>query len=461
MEPARLTSGWAVPSHSCGDHVTPSTAGIQSRKRLAARQPLLWGALAYASGIGGGAYLWRPAIWWVVGTILLGFCALYFLRRRPWAGVAVALSTLALLGALTSQIRPVDAPDPSIVFADGQPVILTAHVIKEENPSLSSEDFRQRVDLETEQIDDGWKVSTVRTGVRASFYRKESEDLTASGNDLALHYGQRLRFATKLYRPRNFRNPGAFDYQGYLAADGIYFLGSAKLSDVEMLPGFRGSRSELWGTRARQAIIHRIYRLWAMPEAALADAMIIGENELVGRELLADFQRTGTYHVLVISGLKVTILAMVAFWLMRRFRVGDVVASVVVVVLVVAYALLTEVGAPVWRATLMLMAYLCARFFYRRQSVLNAIGLAALILMLIKPGDLMGASFQLSFLCVLTITAIGVPLVERATQPYASAVKNIDSLAFDLALTPTLAQFRLDLRMVARRLARFLGEWCP
>lgn len=366
-----------------------------------------------------------------------------------------------MLGALTSQLRPVDVPDPSIVFADGQPVIITAHVIKEENASLNQGDSRQRVDVETEQIDDGWKVLTVRTGVRASFYRKESEDLAASGDDLTLHYGQRLRFATKLYRPRNFRNPGGFDYQAYLAADGTYFLGSAKFSDVEMLPGFCGSRFEEWRTRIRQAIINRIYFLWAPSEAALADAMIMGENELIGRDLLADFQRTGTYHVLVISGLKVTILAMVAFWLMRRFRVGDVVASVTVVILIAAYALLTDVGAPVWRATLMLTAYLCARLLYRRQSVLNAIGLAALILMLIKPGDLTGASFQLSFLCVLIITAIGVPLVERTTQPYASAVKNIDSLAYDLALPPTLAQFRLDLRMVAGRLARFLGGWLP
>ena len=52
--------------------------------------------------------------------------------------------------------------------------------------------------------------------------------------------------------------------------------------------------------------------------------MLVGENALVGRDLLTDFQRTGTYHVLVISGLKVSILALVTFWLLRRLRVGDV-----------------------------------------------------------------------------------------------------------------------------------------
>jgi len=441
--------------------VSSSAARIQSRKRPAARQPLLWGALAYALGSSAGTYMWRPAVWWAAGAVFLVFCGHYFSHRRPWAGVATALSALAMLGALTLQIRPSDAPDSSIGFADGQPVILTAHVIKEENPSLDPGDFRRRVDVETEQIDDGWKVLTVRTGVRASFYGKEPGNVAPGGNDMALHYGQRLRFATKLYRPRNFHNPGAFDYQTYLAADGVYFVGSAKFDEVEMLPGFCGSRFELWRTRVHHAILRRIHLLWAPPAAALADAMIIGENEFVGRDLLADFQRTGTYHVLVISGLKVTILAIFASWLLRRFRVGDMIASVAVLLLVLAYAVLTDVGAPVWRATLMLIAYLCARLLYRRQSVLNAIGLAALILMLVKPNDLLGASFQLSFLCVLIITAIGVPLIERTTQLYSSAVKNIDSLAYDLALPAVLAQFRLDLRMVAGRMARFFGTWLP
>ena len=50
------------------------------------------------------------------------------------------------------------------------------------------------------------------------------------------HYGDRIRFTAKLKLPRNFRNPGAFDYQGYLADRGIAALGSAKIEDVERFP---------------------------------------------------------------------------------------------------------------------------------------------------------------------------------------------------------------------------------
>jgi competence protein ComEC len=187
------------------------------------------------------------------------------------------------------------------------------------------------------------------------------------------------------------------------------------------------------------------------------DAMLIGDNAYVGRDLLTDFQRTGTYHVLVISGLKVGILALVTFWLLRRLRVNDLVSSAITVFLTLAYALLTDVGAPVWRATLMLVLYLCAKALYRSRSVLNTIAAAGLALLLIDPTALFGASFQLSFLCVLVITAIGTPILQRTTQPVSSAIRNLGSAAYDFALPPRLVQFRLDLRMIADRLQRFVG----
>jgi competence protein ComEC len=275
------------------------------------------------------------------------------------------------------------------------------------------------------------------------------------------HYGERLRFPAKLLPPHNFRNPGAFDYAGYLAQDGVVALGSTKSEAVELLPGFAGNRFELWRTRVRMNLIERVHALWKPDDAALIDAMLIGENSFLGRETLTDFQRTGTYHVLVISGLKVAVLALVMFWLLRRFRVSDIAASAITILLTVAYALLTDVGAPVWRATLMLALYLGARLLYRRKSILNTIGAAALALLIVDPTALLGASFQLSFLCVLIIAGVGAPLLDRTTQPLSRALKSLDATSYDAALAPSLAQFRLDLRMIAGRLQRFFGKRVP
>ena len=436
---------------------------------------MLWAALAYASGIVTGFYAWRPPLWWLVAAIVFSASGAYFLRRRALAAFALGLSALFVTAALTMQLRVPEKHETDVLaFADGRDLIVTAHVTKEGNlREKTPGDAQQRLDLETEQVvaRDGMgdEIFTIHSGVRVSFYgheakneegKNESEEPAAATTHL-FRYSERLRFPVKLHPPHNFRNPGAFDYTGYLAEDGILALGSTKAETVELLPGFAGNRTELWRTRLRRNLIEKIHVLWKPDESPLLDAMLIGENSFLGRETLTDFQRTGTYHVLVISGLKVAVLALVMFWLLRRMRVSDVIASAITILLTVAYALLTDVGAPVWRATLMLALYLGARLMYRRKSILNTIGAAALALLLVDPAALLGASFQLSFLCVLVIAGIGAPLLERTTQPLSRALRSLDATGYDAALSPPLAQFRLDLRMIAGRLKRFFGKRIP
>jgi len=433
---------------------------------------MLWAALAYGGGIVAGVYVGRPPLLWLVATIVFSASAIYFLRRRSRAAFALGLSGLLAAGAWVMQVRAPanDGNGDVLSFADGRDVIVTAHVSKEGNlQARNPGDVQQRLDLETEQVETGNATFAVRSGLRVGVYgheirseetRNDSEESVGTPMHL-FRYGERLRFPTKLFPPRNFGNPGAFDYKGYLAENGIVALGSTKAETVELLTGFTGSRAELWRTRLRRSLIEKIHLLWKPDEAPLLDAMLIGENSFLGRETLTDFQRTGTYHVLVISGLKVAVLALVMFWLLRRVRVSDFVASAITILITVAYALLTDVGAPVWRATLMLALYLGARLLYRRRSILNTIGAAALALLVVDPAALLGASFQLSFLCVLVIAGIGTPLLERTTQPLSLALRSLDSTGYDAALSPSMAQVRLDLRMIAGRLQRFFGKSIP
>ncbi|HXM62721.1 MAG TPA: ComEC/Rec2 family competence protein [Terriglobales bacterium] len=431
---------------------------------------MLWASVAYASGIVTGFYIWRPPLWWLIAAIVFAASAAFFLRSRAKAAFALGFAALFVAGAWTMQVRmPTNHDADILAFADGREVIVTAHVVKEGILQEKSRgDVQQRLDLRTEHIQTGSETVTVDSGLRVSFYGHENKEDVSNESEASdpqpihwFRYGERLRFPTKLYPPRNFRNPGAFDYTAYLADNGIVAIGSTKLETVELLPGFAGSRAELWRTRVRRSLIGRIHILWKPDESALLDAILIGENSFLGRETLTDFQRTGTYHILVISGLKVAILALVIFWLLRRMRVGDLVASAITILLTVAYAVLTDVGAPVWRATLMLALYLSTRLLYRRKSILNTIGAAALALLIVDPTALLGASFQLTFLCVLVIAGISAPILERTTQPLSRALRSLNSIGYDAALTPSLAQVRLDLRMVNGRLQRFFGKRIP
>jgi competence protein ComEC len=425
---------------------------------------MLWAALAYSSGIGAGVYASRPASWWIVAGAAFLAAGLYFVRRRKWLGVGLALGAFFLAGALHIQLRGPANLDTSLQpFADGQPVEMTAHVTREGRfREASPNELRQSLDVETEQIvtENGTRIP-VHSGVRLGIYSPEVIPRTNEAPPPTMrlfHYGERLRLPLKLKLPRNFRNPGAFDYQGYLAANNIAALGSAKAEDVQVLPGFAGSRVELWRTRIHSSIIAKVHALWRPPQAALIDAMVIGEEAFIDRDTRVDFQRSGTYHILVVSGMNVTILAFVAFWTLRRMRFADIPATLLTILLCVAYAFLTEVGAPVWRATLMCAIYLGTRLLYRDRAMINALGAAALGLLVFDPRQLFTASFQMTFLCVLIVAAIGLPFLERSSRLYRQALAHWDADDYGPSLPPRVAQFRVDLRLIAERLTRFLGR---
>ena len=303
---------------------------VAIRPRSGGRQPLLWAAFAHACGILAGFYLWRPTLWWLVAAIAFSASGTYWLRSRARPAFALGLSAILVAGALSIQLRP---PRPRgsldvLPWADGREVLITAHVNKEGNvQEQGSRGVQQRLDVETEQITADSQSWQVRSGLRVSFYGKETKNESEEAPaDPAMHlfrYGERVRFPAKLYPPRNFRNPGAFDYRGYLAEHGIAALASTRVENVELLPGFAGNRFVLWRTCIHRSILGKIHALWPERDAALVDALLIGENSFLGRDVLTEFQRTGTYHVLVISGLKVGILALVLFWLLRRLRVGE------------------------------------------------------------------------------------------------------------------------------------------
>jgi competence protein ComEC len=445
------------------------------------RQPLFWAALVFSLGLWTGVRAWRPPSWWVIAVVAFVLAASFFLARRAWLAKALSLGAWFLLGALLIQIRgqqPVELRQEHahiLSLADGRAVTLTGHVIREGYARAAGpRSIRESIDVETETIASQGETWPVRAGVRLSIYEKvEEEDraigpsgdrvilddpLTRSPNHpIPLTYGTRLRVLAKLHPARNYRNPGAFDYEGYLRDNGINVLGSAKTEDIERLPGFSGSRIQLWRTRVHASIIGKIHRLWPASQAELMDAMVLGEESFLRNATRTEYQRSGTYHVLVVSGMNLSILAVAIFWTLRQFRVDPAVAAIATVVVSFAYAFVVGVGPPVWRAALMLATYLGARLLYRGRNMMNAIGAAALGVLIADPRALFGASFQLTFLAVFIIAGIGSPILERTTLPYARGLRLLRASSYDLHVAPEVAQFRLDLRMIAGRLTRFIG----
>ena len=322
---------------------------------------------------------------------------------------------------------------------------------------------RERFDLQTETIELDGKKFIQSIGIRATVFSRDAAEETQEDDAPAIPhmaYGARVRLTAKLRLPRNFRNPGAFDYEGYLHGLNISALASVKSGDIEVLPGTSGSHLGFWRSRVRNSILRHIHQsgLWSKEDAVIFAAMIVGDDSLLLRDVREEFQQTGVYHLLVVSGMNVALLAFAIFWLARRLRLPEWPASLLTIALSALYAYIAGMGVPIMRAVLMLSLFLVARFLYRDRSGLNATGFAALVVLVLSPAALFEPGFQLTFLALLAITGISLPILERTSAPYRSALKHLDTTGYDLGLEPKLAQFRLDLRLVAGRLQQFLGE---
>ncbi len=136
--------------------------------------------------------------------------------------------------------------------------------------------------------------------------------------------------------------------------------------------------------------------------------MLLGDKHAIPTQLATRFRTTGFAHALVISGLHV---GLVALFLMTLLRIPDAPACLLTVILLGIYALVTQLQAPVVRASVMATIVLVGRALELRGSVLNSLGLAALVLMIAEPTSVLTLSFQLSFSATLAIISLHAPLL--------------------------------------------------
>ena len=425
------------------------------------RAPLAAASVAFGMGIWLASVVHRSASVWLVSALMFVLCAvLATLKDNFPLGYGSAGLAMAAAGALAwvwmPQPNMTTAP-PEFLYSEKIEVI--GHVTSD-GAMLAGKGPRERFDLETEALRLGDVSFTQPLGMRATLFSQEWEaqkDLQ-NGGFPQLAYGDRVRFSAKLRMPRNFHNPNAFDYEGYLRGLSITTLASVRADAVEILPGKTGDRLGFWRSRCRTSILRHVHALWSAEDAALFAAMIVGDDSLLFRQVREEFQMTGVYHLLVVSGMNVGLLALAIFWMARLLRVPQWTAALLTIGLSVFYAFVAGMGAPILRAVFMLSIYLLGRVFYRDRSALNATGFAALVVLALTPHAWFEPSFQLTFLALLAIAGISIPILDRTSAPVRRALAHFDSTSYDLALAPRLAQFRLDLRMVAGRVARFTGK---
>jgi len=423
------------------------------------RSPLLPAALAFAAGIALYADVAdSPRTLFLLTLAVLLAARLAWQRHCQRTTLALVLLGYFLLGATLVRLDHL-AVSPQRI----DQLVAASHIDLQEPLRIAGWLRREPTSngpfvtycLELEGVTADQRYHQASGGIRLSYFRPPA-DLPQSPLP-ELHYGDRVELLARLQRPQNYQNPGSFDWRGFWARRGIYLVGALKHEDLlSVRVGWRGNPVFAGVLALREHLFTTIDNLFGgsgyEDVRAVLRAMLLGDGSFIDHARAEEFRRTGTYHVLVISGLHVGMLAVAVIWLLRRLRVADAVTTVATIFVLILYLLLADDRPPIERAVWMVSLYLLARLLFRQVALANTTALAALALLLVRPQWLFDTGFQLSFSAVFLMALLAVPWLERSSLPYRQALAGLDDPERDDMFAPHQAQFRLDLRDLALHL---------
>ena len=464
----------AAPSAGSGHSALSQTTAAEI---LLGQVPLFHAAWLFAAGIALAHWLWlRPSLIFVAFAPLTILCTLAAFRaqRVVWLPLAVLW---CLLGAWCAQMQTQPAPATALAaLSDGlvravEGTIVDAEPVRQEieqdldeptNPQRPS----QRIDLRVSTLEVVSDAADGQAAIAGSVRLTIRWPTEASGQPSPQPFqcGDRLRAGARLLQPETYHDPGVWSREEYLLDQGITSAATVSVDQIERL-----GRSPESFLACRLSVLQHATttRLLALPgamrrmpaplrlspdDAVMLAAMIAGDRTYLTPSLRVGFERTGSFHMLVVSGFHLAIVAGCIFWLTRRLRLPRIPATLLTIAASFAYALFTGFATPVQRSLWMVTLYLLARLVYRERSPLNTVGFAALCLLAVSPRCLFDASLQMTLLAVVAIAGIAAPLLANTIHPYVTATRDLRLVAIDAKLSPRLAQFRVIMRMFAAAL---------
>jgi competence protein ComEC len=446
------------------------------------RAPLLAAAIAFA----GGELLarqWQFTIILLAALALLLLLSIFAMRKSPRVAPLTILALWAVAGCWCTQMQPWPAPQTALLQnADGLSRIVRGRVVRvrilpathsteaPDHPEPGAWESEgaipaESVDLDVQQVEhitpDVASMRDVSGGAR----------ITVLDGTPALHCGDILEVPLRLREPERYRDAGAWSYTDELLREGISVEASVKAARIQKIGATtrslrcRAYAAQSWATARMNALatspanrmLPRAARL-TPDDTAMLDAMLFGNRSGLRQDLRIGFERTGSFHLFVVSGMHVALLAGMLFWTLRRLRAPQGLATVITISITAAYAMLTGFGVPVQRALLMTAVFLAARWLTRNISVLQALGAAALAVLAWDPRALTEASFQMTFLVLIAVGGLAMPITEGTIMPRLRAARDLDAAWLDARLPPHLAQMRVMLRLFGNALAAIFGR---
>ncbi len=227
-------------------------------------------------------------------------------------------------------------------------------------------------------------------------------------DSLGYKVGDRLTVYDDVNLPAFARNPEDFDYRKYLKSIDVY--GQVYVDKPKILKHVNGEGDLSFLLKLRKTILTELARsgLRDRPKAMI-EALVLGQRQNLDPEVTKSFRDAGVIHILALSGLHVGILLLILRFMSRRllrFKYGHWIQSVLLIVLLWSFALLTGMSPSIMRAVTMFSFVAIGMNLKRKGSVYHSLTLSAFLLLLYDPRLLFQVGFQLSYMAVFSIVLI-------------------------------------------------------
>lgn len=338
------------------------------------KRPLLWLGLSACAATAIGLWLPAPWAWLLAGGLAL--CLLIPPLRRP--KTAMLLLTAALCLVNCGGYRHVHV-DP-VVALDGQTDTLTGQVLSQPDTGR----------MFTAEVTDS---TVLPIGSRVAIYSPETSPAV----------GDYMSAKVDLSVP---------DFASSHRTDGVFIYAFPQNTDEDHVIISAGEAKPL--TRLSHTLRRRLNRALSRgvngEDRTIIAALCLGEKAAVSAETKSDFNDCGLSHLLVVSGLHVTLLAVALRGILRRLGCGYRLSAALTLFVLPLFVFLVGATPSVLRAAMMCGVWLIGLMLCRRADGLNSLGLAAAVLVLVNPYYLLSASFQLSFAATAGVICIAPQL---------------------------------------------------
>ncbi|MEZ0536265.1 DNA internalization-related competence protein ComEC/Rec2 [Caldicellulosiruptoraceae bacterium PP1] len=214
-------------------------------------------------------------------------------------------------------------------------------------------------------------------------------------------YNDLITVIGKLKIPTPKTNYGGFDYREYLKSKKtLYTIYS---DNIEVLK--RSQNILAYINLLLQKISTILNNNFQKDKSSMLLGIIFGNKNFIPDDIYKDFQRAGLAHLLAASGGNIGILCIfIEFLFIHIFKYYNrYINNIIIILLILLYSILSGFGASIVRATIMALIYYAGKIIYKNVDTLNSLFLAAILVLIINPMDLFNISFQLSYICVLSI----------------------------------------------------------